>query len=103
MEGSRGLVNGLQLTSLIPHRDLVERTVSYPKTPCEGQTVGSTQRRWSLATSVSLIQTNLHFHTRGQIQFHQRIHGLIRGFDDVQQPFMSANFVLITRIFIHMR
>lgn len=47
-----------------------------------------------------LAEADLHFHTGRQIKLHQRVNGFIRWLDDVQNTLMSANLVLVTRVFV---
>src|SRR5579863_4250040 len=35
---------------------------------------------------------DLHIHTSGKIELHQRIHGLLRGLENVEQALVGANF-----------
>lgn len=50
-----------------------------------------------------LAEADLHFHTGRQIELHQRVNGFIRWLDDVQNTLMSANLVLVTRVFVDVR
>src|SRR5690625_1938652 len=53
--------------------------------------------------SAASIQLDLNIDARSQIQLHQGINGLVIGIDNIQQPLVGADFVLITRILVDMR
>jgi len=55
----------------------------------------------SKALQQSLIQADLHFHTRRQVELHQRVYGLFGGFYNIQESFMGPDFILISRVFIY--
>jgi len=40
---------------------------------------------------------------RGKIELHQRIYGLLRRLEDVEQALVSANLELLTRFLVHVR
>src|SRR5579862_2584264 len=46
---------------------------------------------------------DLHIDARGQIEFHQGIYGLLRGFENIQQTFVGANLELFARFLVHVR
>src|SRR5690625_1645974 len=48
-------------------------------------------------------QADLNLYTRRQVQLHQCVNRLLGRLNDVQQALVGANFVLITRVFVHMR
>ncbi|KIC80419.1 hypothetical protein RR51_21205 [Pseudomonas sp. C5pp] len=50
-----------------------------------------------------LAEADLYFHTCRQIKLHQRVNGFIRWLDDVQNTLMSADLVLVTRVFVDVR
>ncbi len=50
-----------------------------------------------------LAEADLHFHTGRKIKLHKSINGFIRWLDDVQNALMSADFVLVTRVFVDVR
>ncbi len=50
-----------------------------------------------------LAEADLHFHTGRKIQLHKRVNGFIRWLDDVQYTLVSADFVLVTRVFVDVR
>src|SRR5208283_3264949 len=39
----------------------------------------------------------------GKIQLHQRIHGFLSGFEDIEQALMRADFKLFPRFFVYVR
>jgi len=49
------------------------------------------------------LNFNRDVNARGQIQFLQFVYCFRGWFDDVQQPFVSANFKLLHRFFIYVR
>src|SRR5215469_15595810 len=46
---------------------------------------------------------DLHIHSGGKIKLHQRVHGLRRGIENVQQTFVGADLELLARLFVHVR
>src|SRR5258708_27921823 len=46
---------------------------------------------------------NLYIHARRQVELHQRIDGLLRRLQNIQQPLVGADFKLLPRLFIHVR
>src|SRR5579864_1712005 len=46
---------------------------------------------------------NLHIHTRRQIEFHQRVHRLLRRLENVEQPLVRPNLKLLPRLLVHVR
>ncbi|STQ08809.1 Uncharacterised protein [Enterobacter cloacae] len=48
-------------------------------------------------------QADLHVYTGSQIQTHQSINGFLSWLNDVNQTLVSADFVLITRVFVNVR
>jgi len=46
---------------------------------------------------------DLDVHACGQIEFHQRIHGLRRRIQNIQQPLVSADLELLARLLVHVR
>src|SRR5271155_3713125 len=50
-----------------------------------------------------LIQLDLDVHARRQFQLHERIHGLVRGVQNVHQALVRADFELVARVLVAMR
>src|SRR5690348_8716700 len=48
-------------------------------------------------------QLDLHVHAGGEVELHQRIHGLVVRIDDVQHALVGAGFVLVAGILVHVR
>src|SRR5439155_23740785 len=46
---------------------------------------------------------DLHIHSSGEIKLHQRIHGLRRRIEDVQQTLVRADLELLSRFLVHVR
>src|SRR5947208_1461261 len=46
---------------------------------------------------------NLHIHAGGKIELHQRIHGLRRRIENVEQTFVRADLKLFARLLVHVR
>src|SRR5271165_1746896 len=46
---------------------------------------------------------DLHVHTRRKLELHERVHGLLRRLENVEQALMSANLKLLTRLLVHVR
>src|SRR5579884_117401 len=42
-------------------------------------------------------------HTRRQIELHERVHGLLRGLENVEQSLVRANLKLLARLLVHVR
>src|SRR5579864_9178180 len=42
-------------------------------------------------------------HSRRQVELHQRVHGLLRGFKNIQQALVRTNLKLLARLFVHVR
>ena len=49
-----------------------------------------------------LTQFDLDIYTCGKIEFHQRIYGLVGWINDIHNPFMGTNLVLIPGVFVYM-
>ena len=50
-----------------------------------------------------LVQLDLDVDTRRKLELHQRVHGLVRGIDDVHQTLVRPDLVLVTSILVHVR
>src|SRR5262249_33932935 len=46
---------------------------------------------------------DLDIHPRRQIQLHERIHGIRRGLENVDQPLVGAHLELLARFLVHVR
>src|SRR5437879_3926228 len=46
---------------------------------------------------------DLHIHTRGQIELHERVYGLRCRIENIEQTLVRANLELFPRLFVHMR
>src|ERR1700674_3236654 len=46
---------------------------------------------------------DFNIHTGRQIEFHQRVHGVRRGLEDVNQPLVRAHLELLARFLVHVR
>ena len=46
---------------------------------------------------------DFHVHARGQIELHQRVHGIGCGFQNIDQPLVGAHFELFARLLVHVR
>src|SRR5580658_8444985 len=51
----------------------------------------------------SRLQLDLDVDAGGEVELHQRVHGLRRRVDDVDHPLMSADFELLARLLVDMR
>src|SRR5579864_8389474 len=51
----------------------------------------------------ALLQLDVDVDAGGEIELHQRIHGLRRRIDDVEDPLMRPDLELLTRLLVHMR
>jgi len=49
------------------------------------------------------LEFNLHIDSSGQIEFHEGIHGLLGGFQNVEQTFVRPDFELLPRFLVDMR
>ena len=50
-----------------------------------------------------LGELDFDIHASGQIELHQRVHGGGVGLHDIEQPLISANFKLLTRLLVDVR
>lgn len=48
----------------------------------------------------SLTETDLHFDTGCQIQFHQCVYSFFGGLDNVEKTLMGTDFILVTSVFV---
>src|SRR3989338_1688967 len=55
------------------------------------------------AMIVVSVQLDFHVHTGGEVELHQRIHGLVRGLDNVHDPLVRADLELVARLLVRMR
>src|SRR5580704_4923576 len=46
---------------------------------------------------------DLDVHARGKLQLHQRVHRLLRRFENIEQTLMSADLELLARLLVHVR
>src|ERR1700693_4384717 len=46
---------------------------------------------------------DLYVHTGGQIEFHQSVHSLLRGLENIEQTLVGANLKLLARFLVHVR
>src|SRR6202030_4404765 len=44
---------------------------------------------------------DLHVHTRGELEFHERVDGLRRRLENVQQPLVGSHLELLARFLVH--
>src|SRR5262245_3232014 len=51
----------------------------------------------------SCLQLDLDVHAGRQVELHQRVHGLRRGIDDIEQPLMRAHLELLTALLVDVR
>ena len=51
----------------------------------------------------SLVQLNLNIDTCWKLQLHEGIDGLVRRIDDIHEPFVRPDFVLIAGVLVDMR
>jgi hypothetical protein len=49
------------------------------------------------------LELDLYVHTGGDIEFTQRIDGLLRRFENIEESFVRANLELISRFLVNMR
>ena len=49
------------------------------------------------------VQFDLDVDAGGQIELHQRVHGLVGRIDDIHQTLVRTNFILIARILVDVR
>ena len=49
------------------------------------------------------LEFDLHINSSGQIELHERIHGLLGGFQNVEQALVGSDFELLPRFLVHMR
>src|SRR3546814_20023761 len=52
---------------------------------------------------ISLAQRDLDFDARRQVEFGQCVDGFFRRIDDLHEPLVRADFVLVTRVFVDVR
>src|SRR2546428_7993218 len=49
------------------------------------------------------LELDLDVHAGGEVELHQRVHGLWRGIDDVEQPLVRAHLELLARGLVDVR
>src|SRR5208282_1532071 len=57
----------------------------------------------SIRSASALLELDFDVHARGQIELAQRVDGLLGRLEDVEQTFMSTNFKMLARLFVHVR
>src|SRR5881394_305529 len=59
----------------------------------------------SLITRYSLLskRLDLHIHTRGQFELHERVDGLRRRLENVEEPLVGPHLELLPRLFVDVR
>src|SRR5690606_35336493 len=56
-----------------------------------------------LSRQAELTETNLNFNTSRQIELHQGVHSFLGRLNNIHQPLMSADLVLVARILVDVR
>src|SRR5271156_671990 len=61
------------------------------------------ERRRPTRPASFLERLDFHVHTGRQIELHQRVYGLLGGFEDVDQPLVRADLKCLARFFVDVR
>src|SRR6266568_7729692 len=69
---------------------------------CARPNPGTARRSRALQRSFS-ERLDLHVHTRGELELHQRVDGLRSRLENVQQPLVGPHLELLARFLIHVR
>src|SRR5688500_4134316 len=56
-----------------------------------------------LVAMIGASDLDLDIHAGGEVELHQRVHGLRCGVDDIEQPPMRPDFELLAALLVHMR
>src|SRR5271157_105741 len=69
-----------------------------------GRSLGSSRFSFqSIRSASALLELDFDVHARGQVELAQRVDGLLGRLEDVEQTFMSTNFKMLARLFVHVR
>src|SRR5437870_4843864 len=63
---------------------------------------GAVSNRFSAPINRLLIELDLNVDASWQLQFHERVHGLVRGIEDVHQPLVGAQLELVPGVLVAM-
>ena len=51
---------------------------------------------------IKKLELDLDVHAGGEVELHQRVHGLRRGIDDIQDALVRANLELLARLILYL-
>src|SRR3712207_3262188 len=69
-----------------------------PERMCE-----SSRRVYRKARRLTGSELYLHVHARGEVELHQRVHGLGSGVDDIENALVRAHLELLARLLVDVR